>query len=92
MVQVYDFQDLKALFNEGIATAQIGVKVGSAEMLSLLAFSAELLDAAPAAPAWLAYVNHVAGLVVDGVADMLLASLRYLLSQVPFPLSPNIGP
>lgn len=44
--------------------------------------SRELLGAAPAAEAWLAFVGDASAVVVEGLTEMLKASLRYLLSQV----------
>lgn len=81
-MQVYDFRELSALFADSLAACQVDIRLGSGEMHSLLASSAALLGVAPASPKWQAYVEHVAGIVVRGLADMLLASLRYLQSQV----------
>lgn len=79
---MYDFNDLKGLFSDGISSCQVSMKVGSSELNNLVGFSAVLLSAAPAAESWLAYVDSIAQSVVKGIVDMLLASLRYLLSQV----------
>lgn len=81
-LQMYDFRELQALFADGLSSTQVSLRVGSSEISSLMGSSAMLLNAAPAAPAWLAYVSSVATTVVNGVADMLLSSLRYLLAQV----------
>lgn len=66
---------------ESIAAYKAVVSAGSSEMQRLVEATGKLLGAAPAAEAWLAYVASAAAIVATGLTDMLLVSLRYLLSQ-----------
>ena len=65
-----------------LGVCQASITAGSSEMSGLIHSSQELLGAAPAAEAWLAFVGDASAVVVEGLTEMLKASLRYLLSQV----------
>ena len=63
-----------------------GITAGSCEINSLVAASGELLGVAPAAEPWKAYRADIAGIIVDGLTEMLVVSLKHLLSQAnPWP-------
>lgn len=85
-VQVYSFKDLSSLVNDSVAAYKAGIVAGSNEIISLVAASRELLNVAPAAEPWLAYMANIATVIIDGLTEMLLVSLRYLLTQASFQL------
>jgi len=81
-LQIYTYNDLRSLINESVALYQAAITAGSTEMNALVRSSQDLLGAAPAAEAWLAFVGDASSIVVDGMTEMLVVSLRYLFSQV----------
>lgn len=82
---MYTHLELSALVKESLSAYKGLVSSGSTDMRNLMATSAELLGAAPAAEAWLAYLADVATMVVDGLTRMVTVSLKYLLAQVRCP-------
>ena len=80
--QVYSYAELAALVNENVTAYKAMILAGSTEISSLIATSAELLGAAPAAEAWLAYVANAESIILECLTEMLAASLKYLISQV----------
>lgn len=78
---MYSYRELTGLVSESLSAYKASITTGSCEISSLVAASQELLGAAPAAEPWLAYVADIAGVIVQGLIEMLLVSLKYLLSQ-----------
>ena len=61
---------------------QKDVTDGGKDVHSYLKASNEVLKVPKGAPAWRAYVEYINGILVNGVADTVVASLAYLLSQI----------
>ena len=55
---------------------------GGKEVHNFLKASNEVLKVSKGAPAWRAYVEFINGILVSGIADTVVASLGYLLSQI----------
>lgn len=81
-LQVYTYGELSTLVRDSVSAYKATTSAGSTEMNGLIAASGELLGAAPAAEPWLAYVANASHIVVEGLADMVLVSLKHLLAQV----------
>ena len=77
-MQTYRFEELQAALAESLAACRAMVTAGGADIVSLLATSRSVIGTAPAAPAWLEYVQFAASIVQEGLAAMVLASLQHL--------------
>lgn len=66
----------------GLEARQKDITDGAKEVHNFLKASNEVLKVSKGAPAWRAYVEFINGILVSGIADTVVASLGYLLSQI----------
>ena len=67
--------------SESVSAYKAAITAGSCEINSLVAACGELLGVAPAAGPWTAYMADIAGIIVEGLTEMLVVCLKSLLSQ-----------
>ena len=80
--RVYGSEEIQGSMRELIAARHAAVVEGGHEIGRLLATSSTTLKIDRALPAWCSYVGYVAGIVVEGLAQAVVASASQLLSQI----------
>jgi len=79
--QTYAYDELGALFKEGLTARTAAIAEGGRELAGLLAGSSRSLGIGRAAPAWRSYVESIGALVLAGLTASVLSSSSYLASQ-----------
>lgn len=80
--KVYSCNDMRDNFATLLATRHQAVADGAKEIHALLSKSNRALRISKGSPAWKNYVEFVGDIVVDGMSQAILSSIRYLTSQI----------
>ena len=77
------FKELQAQFRAGFAAKSSAVKEGGQEVARSMADTLAVQGTlGRASPAWTAWTGHIADIIVAGLRNCALVSLRYLLALV----------
>lgn len=76
--QVHDFADLQSTFRATFGARTGVIRAGGKEITQILGDLLRALQMGRASPAWVAYVDYIAGMVTAGLKDAARASLKYL--------------
>lgn len=83
VLQVLSFKELQAQFRADFAAKSGAVKEGGREMARSMADTLAMLGMlGRASPGWTAWTGHIADIIVAGLRNCALVSLRYLLALV----------
>lgn len=81
-LQVHSYEELASSIRDVISKCHSLISDGGKEITKLLSSSNRTLKVSKGAPAWKAYVDYIGDIVIDGLVDCILASVRRLTSQV----------
>jgi dynein heavy chain len=67
------------------------IRTNGKEIHRLMKDTAENIKPDKKAATWLAYVDYVNGLVIEGITDGVVASMNYLADQISIPYNKHHG-
>lgn len=79
---MHSYEELASSIRDVISKCHSLINDGGKEITKLLSSSNRTLKVSKGAPAWKAYVDYIGDIVIDGLVDCILASIRRLTSQV----------
>jgi hypothetical protein len=82
--QALGFGELQRAFQASFGARSDAIREGGLEIATILADSLRRLSIGKASGAWLAFVDHIAAMVIQGLKDTAHASLRHLAALVRF--------
>ena len=79
---MHDFADLQSTFRATFGTRTGVIRQGGKEITQIMVDLLRALQMGRASPAWVAYVDYIAGMVTAGLKNTARASLKYLSTLV----------
>jgi hypothetical protein len=81
-MQVLGFKELQSSFSSTFAVEAASIKAGGQEMVLLLTDALRTLNLGRASVAWTAFVAHISSIIVEGLKNAALVSLKHLHNLV----------
>jgi hypothetical protein len=81
-VQVASLKELQSAFSSSFGARSAAIREGGSEMARILGNALRTLQLGRASPAWAAFVAHISTIIISGLKDAALLSLKHLLLMV----------